>query len=294
MIAVAYHQEHYEMLVKVCVSVERKVIFCAAKLINYFQRWRAWKIAHQRTEWIYHKLKDLRVAFNGEHSLHCIRAAIATLIDAGILERRNNPGNRQDRTWQYRVNLEALNAAVSEPKLEDSQSNSQDSVVENQPYNPTTESKHLIPSKAEGGKNQEPDLLGQGEKVSSHSKVKSPPALGKMGRKDDIPQELKSKLEELSIPLDNRVRRAIASHHISQAYGAIAHIENTWESISNPRGVFLFQINKQPIEPMGSRGREYKASDESGYTLEHIKSLYPNSWREAARHFGLMVEGEQK
>jgi hypothetical protein len=161
--------------------------------------------------------------------------------------------------------------------------------VENHTHTTTTESLTEIPPNSDGGKNEESDRSQQ-----RSEKAQSPPALGQMGRKDDIPQELKSKLEELSIPLDNRVRRAIASNQISQAYSAIAHIENTWESISNPRGVFLFQINKQPIEPIGSRGREYKASDFNGYTLEHIKSLYPNSWREAARHFGLMVEGEQK
>ena len=72
----------------------------------------------------------------------------------------------------------------------------------------------------------------------------------------DIPVELKEKLEELEIPLDNQVRKAIASHHISQAYGAAAHVENTWDSINNPRGVFLFQLPKQPVEQLGSRYSE--------------------------------------
>ncbi len=62
--------------------------------------------------------------------------------------------------------------------------------------------------------------------------------------------------QELEIPLDNQVRKAIASHHISQAYGAAAHVENTWDSINNPRGVFLFQLPKQPIEQLGSRYSE--------------------------------------
>jgi hypothetical protein len=108
-----------------------------------------------------------------------------------------------------------------------------------------------------------------------------------------IPQELKASLEELSIPLDNRVRNAIATHHLSQVKGAIAHIENTWESISNPRGVFLFQIGKQPIEPIGSRGREYKASDFESYSLDYLKFMYPNRWRDAAIHFGIDVSQEQ-
>jgi DNA-binding transcriptional regulator YhcF (GntR family) len=108
-----------------------------------------------------------------------------------------------------------------------------------------------------------------------------------------IPEDLIAKLKELSIPLDNRVKSAIASNHISQAYGAIAHIENTWESISNPRGVFLFQIARQPIEPMGSRGKEYKTSDLEGYSLDYLKFMYPNSWKEAAIHFGIDLSQER-
>ncbi len=38
-----------------------------------------------------------------------------------------------------------------------------------------------------------------------------------------------------------------ATHHNSQAYGAVAHIENTRETINNPRGVFLFQIEPNLI-----------------------------------------------
>ncbi len=64
----------------------------------------------------------------------------------------------------------------------------------------------------------------------------------------DIPQDLISKLKDLGISLDGEVRRAIADHDISQAYGAIRHVENTWETINNPRGVFLFQIPNQRIQ----------------------------------------------
>lgn len=72
----------------------------------------------------------------------------------------------------------------------------------------------------------------------------------------DIPLDLKEKLEELEIPLDNQVKQAIANHDISQAYGAASHVENTWDSINNPRGVFLFQLPRQPIEKLGSRYSE--------------------------------------
>jgi hypothetical protein len=72
----------------------------------------------------------------------------------------------------------------------------------------------------------------------------------------DIPSELIEKLEELEIPLDDQVRSAIASHHVSQAYGACAHCENTRESITNVRSVFLYQLPKQPVEKLGSRYSE--------------------------------------
>ncbi len=113
-----------------------------------------------------------------------------------------------------------------------------------------------------------------------------------------IPQDLRNKLEELEIPLDGRVRKAMssdkplrvyASHDISQAYGAVAHIERTWETINNPRGVFLFQISRQPVEPMGARSKVKTAADWD-FTLDYIKKMYPNNWQDAAAHFGVEVE----
>ena len=68
-----------------------------------------------------------------------------------------------------------------------------------------------------------------------------------------LPTDLAEKLRELGIPLDKRVLDAIASHDISQAYSAAAHVENTWETINNPKSVFLFQLPQQPIEKLGSR-----------------------------------------
>ncbi len=52
----------------------------------------------------------------------------------------------------------------------------------------------------------------------------------------------------MGITIDEQVKRTILDHDISQAYGAIKHVENTWETINNPRGVFLFQIPKQRVQ----------------------------------------------
>ncbi len=107
-------------------------------------------------------------------------------------------------------------------------------------------------------------------------------------KNSQIPQDLRNKLQELEIPLDGRVRKAIASHDLSQAYGAVAHIERTWETINNPRGVFLFQIARQPVEPLGARLPVKTAQDD--LTLEYLKRMYPNTWQDAAAHFGLEVD----
>ena len=90
------------------------------------------------------------------------------------------------------------------------------------------------------------------EVVQKKTKIISP----SKNSSTSIPEELVRKLEELSIPLDNKVRKAIAKHDISQAYGACRHIENTWDSISNSRSIFLYQLPKQPVEKLGSRHSE--------------------------------------
>jgi hypothetical protein len=63
-----------------------------------------------------------------------------------------------------------------------------------------------------------------------------------------IPPEVKFKLEEWGISLDEAVRKMIEDHDISQVWGALRHIEETWETINNPRGVFLYQVPRQEKE----------------------------------------------
>ena len=83
--------------------------FCAAKLIEYFRHWTNWKLKNHRTPWIYQPLKKIYADLMGEHSLHVIRSAIALLEEKGILEKQKNPGNGQDKTWQYKLHLDVLN-----------------------------------------------------------------------------------------------------------------------------------------------------------------------------------------
>lgn len=78
---------------------------------------------------------------------------------------------------------------------------------------------------------------------------------------EDIPSELLEKMRSLSINLTGQVKARIKEHHISQAYGAAAHVDNTWETINDPTKVFLYQLSKQPIEKLGARHDEKLIED---------------------------------
>ena len=60
-----------------------------------------------------------------------------------------------------------------------------------------------------------------------------------------------------------------------------------FELIKSPKAVFLYQLPKQQIEENQPRLPVYKASDFHGYTLQHLKAMYPTHWQNAAQHFGI-------
>src|SRR4028118_1136410 len=103
---VILRNEYLDLVTRQAESIDKKVRYCAAKLIDYLRHWRNWKLKEHRTEWIYLPLKRIYKDLLEEHSVHVIREAIAFLMKSGLLERRNNPGNGQDRTYQYKLLLE--------------------------------------------------------------------------------------------------------------------------------------------------------------------------------------------
>jgi hypothetical protein len=100
-----------------------------------------------------------------------------------------------------------------------------------------------------------------------------------------LPADLEEKLRELNIPLDKRVKDAIAAHDISQAYGAAAHVENTWETINNPKSVFLFQLPQQPIEKLGSRYSEEVLSNIKAQNLAIEEERKNPEYQQKAQEF---------
>ena len=91
------------------------------------------------------------------------------------------------------------------------------------------------------------------EKISRAQKINKKQKAPNRIKNTEIPQDLVNKLGKLEITLDNRVRKAIASHDISQAYSAVKHIEDTWETVNDPRAIFLYQISKKPVEKKKQR-----------------------------------------
>lgn len=71
--------------------------------------------------------------------------------------------------------------------------------------------------------------------------------------KHKTPQDLLERLRISEVKTSEQVLLKISQHHISQAYGAIAHVENTFATIKDPTAIFLFQLPKQPVEKMGQR-----------------------------------------
>jgi hypothetical protein len=59
----------------------------------------------------------------GDHSLHVIRRAITLLEEIGLIEIRHNPGNWQDKTWQYKLNLGRLAELLEDRKRRNKESN---------------------------------------------------------------------------------------------------------------------------------------------------------------------------
>src|SRR4028118_1443836 len=101
------HHDVYDLL-SVLLNASRRAVACATELVQYFTKWDEWKRETQRTPWIYKPLHEIEADLRA-YSIRVIRYALSLLKRVGILERRHNPGNCLDRTYQYRIHLEKLN-----------------------------------------------------------------------------------------------------------------------------------------------------------------------------------------
>lgn len=235
---------------KSIAELPKAVQFCAAKLIQYFQHWSNWKQNVHRTPWIYQPFRKIHADLMGEHSLHTIRAAIALLEQLGILKRRHNPSNGQDKTWQYQLNLDVLkqllhsqcDSSTAETsahafsdhgtfKTEQGENNveqhSQDQSID---IKPTT-----IDEKAE----ENVAVIEQPvEPASNITKLSTTPTI--KPTKDEL-AEVRRQLRELRVNPDECAR--VIMRYWANVQGAIAYLKSaTWAN--NPIAVFINACKK--------------------------------------------------
>lgn len=219
---VILNSKYLTLVKQLCPSLGRITQCCAAKLIHYFNNWGKWKKTVQRTQWIYQKLSAIHADLLGEHSLHQIRAAIASLLDAGILERRNNPGNGQDKTYQYRLIL-----PESEPKVECSDLNTQDSTVENHTYNQYKESNLKTIPKPE---------LGESEKEKEEKPMQQLISVSPSNQIESIPCDDRKKSEEEKSSDDCSTQEVFEKYEDKlKLYGIYLTAWQGTERIPNPK-----------------------------------------------------------
>lgn len=73
---------------------------CAAELLEFFK--------NQRSGWFKITLQEIREKFRGLYGKDAIAAATRLLDELGLVRRRKQPYNGQDKTWQYRFDKEQM------------------------------------------------------------------------------------------------------------------------------------------------------------------------------------------
>jgi len=153
-------ESYLNLINKLAPKVDKKVRYCAALSINYHYHCQQWKVKVHRTPWWYQKLKQIHKDFLGLFSLHVVRASQELLIDVGLLERRFNPGNGQDKTYQYNLRWDKVQAALA--------------AMQNQPAAKTLAVSKTKAAKAKSGsKPRRFRSESEGLTVEHHTKIQS-------------------------------------------------------------------------------------------------------------------------
>jgi len=85
-----------------------------ALLLSVLEMWTGIRARNNRDGWIFRTQDELARDTAGVLTPRQIRKAIERLLELGLVERRRNPDYRWDRTYQYRLDIEALNALIAE------------------------------------------------------------------------------------------------------------------------------------------------------------------------------------
>ena len=91
---------------------------CAGTILGVIEYWTTHlqKSAHHSSPlpWIYKSQQSLKEDVLGLFGLNTIHKSLQWLVDRGFLNRRRNPKNRWDKTWQYQLAADVIQPAIDE------------------------------------------------------------------------------------------------------------------------------------------------------------------------------------
>ncbi|NEP12016.1 MAG: winged helix-turn-helix transcriptional regulator [Symploca sp. SIO1A3] len=264
---------------------------CQAAIVSWLDGWAYTKRSQGQDEWVWLTLSSLAKELG--YCRDTIHVHLKKLLEAGVIERRLAKRWPTDRAWAYRLVehqiiekiLPVENQTMDSQEPDNGQSENQtthspvsDCILNTSPN--TSPKPYLKRPKNfqeeevienNNGIGVGTDTDNCSKEISEERKQEISQYIGEFSRKDQsseqdflsekIPQNLQSKLDKAGIEVDEKVAEAIASHHLSQSLGAAQHCIDTGDSIRNPKSVFLFQISRQPIEPIGPRQPVRNAAD---------------------------------
>lgn len=242
---------------------------CQAAIVSWLDGWTHTKRSQGQDEWVW-----LTLDFLAKELGYCkdtIHTHLKKLLKAGVIERKPAKRWPTDNAWSYRLvpqeikkNFTGENQTADKLKPDCQQPENQtvnsllSDHIHNSSPNPVPKPN---PRRAEEFFQEEEIIDNSKEFAEEISQERKQEILVYMGVSiqedqssapeflgEKIPVNLQSKLDEAGIKVDKEVREAIASHHISQSLSAAQHCIDTADSIKNPKGVFLFQISRQPVE----------------------------------------------
>ena len=245
-------------------DASRNTRLCAAALLEYFKYQ-----FRQRKNWFTITIAELRERLLEQFGKDAISKACSLLDELGLVVRRHHRLN--PRAWQYKyvatnsATVVETSATVVEtsPNIYIYRSNTQDPTLIDPPQGgaeeifeegeEVAEQTEEVEEISEERKNEVSRYIGE---FPSRDQSSAPEVLG-----EKMPENLQQKLDKAGIEVDERVREAIASHHLSQSLAAAQHCIDTADSIKSPKSVFLFQISRQPAESLGTRFPVISAAD---------------------------------
>ena len=153
------------------LSAPRRVVACAAEVYQYLWQWTQWKQETQRTSWIYKPLQEIEADLRA-YSVKTIRWAIKLLMDVDILERRNDPGHKLNRTYQYKLNVGYVESLRSTSIAEDSEQGESES-AESRMVVDLAKRKNAFAQQPNAFA-QQPNAFGSGDQIKQSNSISIP------------------------------------------------------------------------------------------------------------------------